>query len=99
MAVGAEAVADVGDGVGGQVGGIEPVDLGAFAGFGVGGLARPAVGGEEHPDAGVAVGVGVVTQVGEGEVGGVDVDAEFLAGFAGCSGGEGFAFVQGAAGQ
>ncbi len=99
MAVGAEAVADIGDDVGGQVAGIEPVDLGAFAGFGVGGLARPAADGEEHPDAGLAVGVGVVAEVGEGEVGGVNEDAEFLACLAGCSGGEGFAFVQGAAGQ
>jgi hypothetical protein len=41
----------------------------------------------------------VVAELGEGEVGGVDGDAEFLAGFAGFSGGEGLAFVQGAAGS
>jgi hypothetical protein len=70
----------VSDGVGGHVAGVEPVDLGAFAGFGVGGLAGPAGGSEEHPDAGVAVGVGVVAEVGEGEVGGVDDDAEFFVG-------------------
>jgi hypothetical protein len=89
VAVSAESIADVGDDVGRQVGGVELVDLGTFAGFDVGGLAGPAGGGEEHADVGQPVGVGVVAEVGEGEVGGVDGDAEFLARFAGCSGGEG----------
>jgi hypothetical protein len=41
-------------------------------------------GGEEDADPGMAVRVGVVAQVGGYQVGRVDGDAEFLAGFAGC---------------
>jgi hypothetical protein len=48
----------------------------------VDGLAGPSRGGEEEPDAALALGVAVVDDVGEGEVGGVDADADLLGRFA-----------------
>ncbi len=57
-------------------------------------LARPARRGEEDPDAALAFGVAVVDDVGEEEVGGVDIDAGLLGRFADSAAGHGLAVLQ-----
>jgi len=82
---GLQAGADVADDLGGKAAHIVPADFAALAWFGVDGLPGPPRSGEKDADAGLPVGIGVVAQVGEGEVGEVDGDADFLEGFtSGC---------------
>jgi hypothetical protein len=51
-------------------------------GLPVDGLAGPSRGGEEEPDAALALGVAVVDDVGEDEVCGIDANADLLGRFA-----------------
>jgi hypothetical protein len=95
--VGLDHGVDVTDDLLRQVVEVKPVDLAALARLGIGRLARPPGGGEEHPDPRLAVGVGMVAQVDEGQINGVNGDAEFLASLACCSGREGLAVVEASA--
>lgn len=98
VAVGADACSGVVDHADGEVVEGEPGEGGAFVGFLVGGFADPAGGGEEESEAGFRAGALDVDGVDAGAVGGVDEDADFFVGFAGCGGGGGFACVEFAGG-